>query len=310
MSLERLLPPVPDGFEVARGARGVVWARADAAGALARAGFGPDGTCSEEALPDADESGREPLGLLDLGGRSALVRRFVHGGLARRLTGRVFRDPTRAFRELRASEALRALGIPTPSVLAARAVSVRGGYELSLVVERLAGTRDVGRLFGDVRAGRAPKGALRRALVDVGRLISALHGVGFHHADLQPANVLVRSDGERGAVVLDLDRSVFMTPAGEADVPAADPVPLPEARRAANLGRLWRHVRRREERYGAVLDERDLALFLSAYGLERTRIGGFGRAVDAAADRRGALHRFGWWLERSFGRRDDARARG
>lgn len=302
------LPALPEGYGLVRAGRGALAVLEELRESVERAGFSADARFDDERLPDAEESGREALGRLSVGGRDALVRRFTHGGLARRLTGRVFRDPSRPFRELRASEALRAHGVETPRVLAARAVGVLGGFELALVTRRLAGTRDLGRLLGDVRAGRAPKAVLRRALVDAARLVAELHAIGFVHADLQPANLLVREDGPRGAIAIDLDRSYFVTTGGASDVSGSPPRPLDRARAEANLARLWRHVRRREQEYGAVLRPADLALFLSRYGVPRGELAAAMARIDAGADRRGALHRIGWWLERAFGRREDARA--
>ncbi|MEM6569278.1 MAG: lipopolysaccharide kinase InaA family protein [Planctomycetota bacterium] len=304
MTIASRLPALPDGFVLEAGARGVLACRPDDVEALAAAGFSPDGLrrgADGNELQDAEESGKEPLGRLEVGGRACLARRFRHGGLARVLTGRRFRDPARPFQELVLSERLAALGVPTPRVVAARAVSVRPyGFELTLVTERVPGTVDVGRLLGDVRRGSAGRARLRRALAFSGRLVRALHDAGFVHADLQPANVLVAEDeGDDRAWILDLDRSRF-----EGDGP------LEPAARARNLGRLWRHVRRRERDYGAVLTGADHARFLRAYGARGSALRDLAAAIDRAADARGGLHRVGWWLERRFGHGHDARARG
>lgn len=293
------LGPLPADFVLVEGRRGALACRAADRDELLAAGFTADGRRSDERLPDAEESGREPLGRLRIGATDALVRRFTHGGLARAVTGRRFSDPSRPFEELRLSERLRAEGVPTPRVIAARAVRAAApGFELTLVVERLEGTVDVGRLMGDVRSGRTPKSTLRRAIADAGELVGRLHRLGFLHADLQPANVLVRRDGPRGAIALDLDRSRF-----------ASDGPLPQGLAVKNLARLWRHVRRREQRYGAVLTPGDLALFLARYGAPREGLAALAESIDAGADRGGLGHRIGWWLESRFGRREDARAR-
>ena len=293
------LGPLPADFVFVEGERGALACRGSDREALLRAGFTPDGRRDDERLADAEESGREPLGRLVVDGTEALVRRFTHGGLARAVTGRRFKDPARPFEELRLSERLRALGIRTPRVIAARAVRAAGpGFELSLVIERLDGTIDIGRLMGDVRAGRTPKGALRRAVADAGALVGSLHGAGFLHADLQPANLLVARAGARGATALDLDRSRF-----------ASQGPLPADLAVANIARLWRHVRRREQRYGAVLTSGDRALFLASYGAARGDITGLAARIDRGADRAGLAHRLGWWLESRVGRGEDARAR-
>lgn len=314
------LGPLPPGFDWVQGTRGVILCRAGYAGALEQAGFQADAHFSGESLPEADEFGKEPLAKIRLVGPvggpaplDALVRRFSHGGLARALTGRRFKDPARPFEELRLSEALRQASIPTPRVIAARAVRHGlGGYELALVTERLPGKVDVGMLVGQVRRGDAPRAHLRRALVQSARLIAAMHDAGFRHADLQPANLLVPTGGggaarrgleASGAAVLDLDRSEFLPD-------EASPNALPEATRWRNLGRLWRHVHRREQKYGAVLSPADLALFLRAYGVPGDRLARASSQVQAAATSNAILHRAGWWLDALLGRSQDRRATG
>lgn len=287
------------------GERGVLWCRTDLQGAFDEAGFGPDGRNEEESLPDADEWGKEPLGRLALrvtgedgdGGRAveALVRRFRHGGLAQVVTGRRFWDRRRPFVELRLSERLRELNIPTVSVLAARAVRARMfGYELALVTRRLPSAVDCGHLLGGVRRGDVERGELRAALRSAGQLVGAMHRIGFEHADLQPANILLASGR---AHVLDLDRSRFHGSG-----------PLVEERATRNLARLWRHVARREREFGKVLEDVDLALFLRSYGVERKELERRMRAIDRASQTAAGWHRTGWWLARVAGRKVDRRA--
>ncbi len=311
------LGPVPPGFEWVRGVRGVILCRAGHGVLLEQAGFRVDAHFSGESLPDADESGKEPLAKLRLevdgssGPLDCLVRRFSHGGLARAFTGRRFKDPKRPFEELRLSEALRRASIPTPRVLAARAVRHGlGGYELALVTERLDSKVDIGILIGRVRRGEAPQKDLRRAVVQSARLIAAMHEAGFRHSDLQPANLLVPAGGlgkarrgleSSGAAVLDLDRSEFVPD-------DLDPQPLAESTRWKNLGRLWRHVHRREQKYGAVFSSCDLALFLQAYGVPRDQLPRVAAQVQSAAASKALLHRAGWMLDGLLGRGQDARA--
>ena len=316
------LRPAPPGFEFVQGVRGVILCPVGYGEPLEKAGFQVDARHAGETLPDAAESGKEPLAKLSLQvqrpeGSSepetidCLVRRFSHGGLARALTGRRFKDPARPFEELRLSLALRAASIPTPRVIAARAVrSSVSGFELALVTERLPSKVDLGRLIGHVRRGQAPRNHLRRALVQTARLIAALHAIGFRHSDLQPANLLVPANGggsakrgleSSGASVLDLDRSEFVSG-------AASPAPLPEAARLENLGRLWRHVRRREEKYGAVFTPKDLALFLRAYGFPKDQVQTVAAGIERAASKGSALHRAGWMFDALLGRGEDARA--
>lgn len=293
------LPELPPGYEFVRGRRGIIGCRAADMEGLLAAGFQPDGTRKSESLPDAAEAGREPLGLLEVNGTACLARRFTHGGLARALTGARFKDPARPFAELLLSERLRSLGIRTPRVVAARAVrSSPVGYELTLVTERAPGVQDLGWLLGEVRRGGAPARRLQRALGAVGELIGELHRVGFVHADLQPANLLVDAkDPGAPAATIDLDRSRFV---GDG--------PLTAVLAQANLGRLWRHVARREREHGAVLSRTDRLRFLVAYGVPRAELAAFSAAVEAAAKSKGLGHRLGWWLETRLGRGLDRRA--
>ena len=293
------LPELPTEFEWVRGRRGISGCRAADVEGLSAAGFEPDGTRASERLPDAEEAGREPLGLIQVHGASCLARRFTHGGLARAVTGARFKDPARPFHELLLSERLRSLGIRTPRVVAARAVRVRpAGYELTLVTERMAGVQDMGWLLGEVRRGQAPASQLKLALRASGELIGDLHRVGFIHADLQPANLLLELEKpESPAAAIDLDRSRFESEG-----------PLTRALAENNLGRLWRHVARREREHGAVLSRADQVRFLLSYGVPRAELGAWGAAIEAAAQSKGLGHRLGWWLEKRVGRRVDRRA--
>ena len=84
--------------------------------------------------------------------------------------------------------------------------------------------------------------------------------------------------------------------------------PLPLALAQKNLGRLWRHVAKRERDHGAVLSRTDRLRFLLSYGVPRDELSQFAAAVEAAAELEGLGHRFGWWLERRLGRGVDHRA--
>jgi hypothetical protein len=171
------------------------------------------------------------------------------------------------------------------------------GFELTLVTERIPGAMDLGHLLGAVRRGERRAGDLRRAIDAAGRLVRRLHDAGCVHADLQPANILHMESRWEEAWILDLDRSRLLGEGG-----------LPEATRVRNLGRLWRHVVRREREYGPVVGWRGALRFLRAYGVDRAERRRFMGAVERSADDRGPLHRFGWWLERTFGRSVDSRA--
>lgn len=227
-------------------------------------------------------------------GGALLVRRFQHGGLLRGLTGGRYLGPQRPFRELLLSEELRAAGFLTPRVVAARARRLAGfGWELELLTERVLGTRDLGFALSEARAGRLPAGERRALLVAAGELVARMHGVGFLHADLQPANILAEpwlgNDAPVRLWLLDLDLSSWAAP-------------LSEAERLTNLGRLWRHVERRERSLGPALSRADKARFLRAYDALRWRE--LGQRLESSRGRGAALHQLGHWLD---GRRRMAR---
>jgi hypothetical protein len=308
----------PLGFEERRGARGVVWLRADLADALAAAGLRPDATLE---LAEAEVGGRVPLRAVEVAGRAVLVREFTHGGLAGRALGavprlglaRTFRDARRPFVELALAERLAAVGVPVPEVVCARATRGPCGWRLSLATLRIGvpgphPTRDLGEWIGQKRLGSVAPRAAERLARAAGRLVARLHEVGFLHADLQPANLLVVGDPNTElprVVALDLDRSRFL--------PGLD-----TAARHRNLARLWRHVRRREELYGAAVSRTDRARFLRAWARE-TRRGAkpaaarelwraAWRAIEGLERRGRGMHRLGWSVGRLFGGSADTRA--
>lgn len=289
--LEARIGALPPNFVLRRGRGSWLAARRDLLPALEAFGFGPD---TDGPLVESDVAGRRPLAALEWGGERLLVRRFTHGGLARWLTGRRYLRAARPFEELLLSEALRARGVATPEVVAARARPMLPfGWRLDLVTRRVPGAVDLGEVLARARRGdvRAPE--LRRALAAAGRAVRALHAAGLEHADLNANNLLVPVAGEGGpAWVLDLDRSRLRAQ-------------LPLAARRANLARLLRHVERRERRHGPVLSRADHLRFLRAYAGAEWRAEW--RAVRARVDRWAWLHRLGSGLERLLGRSHDPR---
>jgi 3-deoxy-D-manno-octulosonic acid kinase len=269
-----ILSRLPADFAVREGTDGVLVARADLADAFERAGFGPDGRFD---LPASTMSGRRPLGELELGSTSYLVRRFVHGGLLRWLTGSRYLDAERPFRELLVAAELVERGIPTPLVVAARAQRASGGgWRLDVVTPRVWGTMDVGEALERVRRGEVGRRACAALFSAVGALVRRLHDAGLAHADLQPRNVLVNRGALTGTRpelwIVDLDRS-FLVPE------------LTDAERQTNLRRLLRAILRRESRGSPFLRPPDFARFLRGYDPERARWKDDWRAIAAARAR-------------------------
>jgi len=283
MGLAAVLATLPAGHVVLRDRRGVLVVAQEAAEEFARQGFTLAG---DERLPTSDLAGRRALHELALGAERCVVRRFHHGGLLRFLGPELFLSPARPVQELVLAERLRAHGLPTPRVLAARALRAGPGWRLALVSARAPG-RDGGAELERWRRGELAPGAGRRLAAAAGELVARLHRAGFLHADLHPRNLLVGPDG--ALAVLDLDKGRFW------------PV-LDARRRRDNLRRLYRSVRRREERGGPFLARGDHLAFLRAYA--RT-LGSDWRADWRAIVRRdrlfAPLHRLGWWLEARLG---------
>lgn len=141
-----------------------------------------------------------------LGPARAAVRRYRRGGWMRPLGDRYLDRGTRPFRELGASEALRAAGVPTPRVLAAIAAPARIGYRAEIAVEWLEPGHDLEPLL---RPGAYPAPIRTVALRAAGRAMGLAHRAGLDHADLQYRNLFVRPlpDGGWEGFLLDLDRA-------------------------------------------------------------------------------------------------------
>lgn len=139
------------------------------------------------------------------------VRHYRRGGAMAPLLGDRYPavGPSRPLRELRASEAARARGIPTPAVMAG-AVYPAGAFERAdLVTELVPGGTDLRAALFDsgvdgaaARDGPDPEAALEAT----GRLIRLLERRGVYHPDLNAANVLLTSADGTEAWLLDLDR--------------------------------------------------------------------------------------------------------
>lgn len=287
MRLRAVLAALPPGYELLQGRRGWLACERGARATLLAAGFGPDGG---EVLRPSDLAGRGPLGAIEAGEERWIVRRFLHGGLLRGLGERLFLAPARPFRELALAHALRASGLPTARVVAARCVRAAPfGWCLALVSARIEGGTNATEVLERLRQGALTAPERRRFLATLGTLVGRLHAARFLHADLTTNNLLVSGD-LASAWVLDLDRgrvrSALSAPA-----------------RLDNLRRLYRFVQRREARTRPALSRADHARFLLAYGQALGQGGGW-RADWRAILRRdrlhGPAHRLGWWLEELF----------
>lgn len=183
-----------------------------------------------------------------------LVRHYRRGGAVAPLLGdRYLRLGTpRPFRELAASEAVRARGVATPRVVAATVHPAGPFYRGDLVTEYVEDARDLAELlFRDDE----PDAHRLRVVRAAGALVAELTAAGVRHRDLNAKNVLLAGEGAAlRTLVLDLDRCRLAAP---------DPRASPEAM----LERLLRSLAGFEEETGRELDagERE-ALIRAARG--------------------------------------------
>jgi 3-deoxy-D-manno-octulosonic acid kinase len=142
-----------------------------------------------------------------LAGRSTLriiepdmvVRRLMHGGLLRHVTGWRFVSPRRTLRELEVSLHLASHGVPTPEILAVR-VQRQGWFHRIDVITRLV--PDSVDLLTFLENPRPECGDIMQG---AGALIRRMHDLGVYHADLHIKNILRDSGG--GLWLLDLDKA-------------------------------------------------------------------------------------------------------
>jgi 3-deoxy-D-manno-octulosonic acid kinase len=191
------------------------------------------------------EGGRGGAWFVDAGARALVLRRYLRGGLAARLShdGYAWRGESRvrSFAEYRLLRTLRQHGLAVPAPHAACYWRRGRLYRAAILVERIAGARSLAEL-ASAQGSAAPWAA-------TGRLIADFHRAGLDHADLNAHNVLF--DGGGAGWLIDLDRGRLRRPA--------------RSWRERNLARLLRSLRKlRGERAVADVDA-DFARLRIAY---------------------------------------------
>lgn len=192
-----------------------------------------------------DGSGRGGAWFVEEGGRALVLRRYLRGGFAARLSrdGYAWRGEShvRSFAEYRLLRELRQRGLAVPAPHAACYWKRGRTYRAAILVERIAGARNLAELAVE-RGSAAP-------WAETGRLIAAFHHAGLDHADLNAHNVLF--DGGGAGWLIDLDRGRLRR--------------LARGWREKNLARLLRSLRKlRGERAVADVDA-DFARLRLAY---------------------------------------------
>jgi lipopolysaccharide kinase (Kdo/WaaP) family protein len=196
---------IPPGFIKlvdARGCRLIL--RSDQEGVLS-AGSWQDAAMGRDST---GLHGRGPLRRVKLpNGEVALLRRYHHGGLFRRLTGGMFFTwPPRPFRELMITEELRRRGIPTVEVYGACVEPVWGPfYGGWLATRAIPGAQD---FWAALKSGFVRDADEERCLHAVARSVRAMHREGIYHADLNLKNILLCLDNRNvSAYIIDFDKA-------------------------------------------------------------------------------------------------------
>ena len=219
-------------------------------------------TLHESARGSAERvlEGRGPVYVMPAtvsGGARWAVRRYRRGGWLRSLDDRYLIGGTpRPFRELAASEAVRARRVPTPVVVCAAVYRNGMFYRGDLVTEYVADSRDLASvMFPDAADACGSDEAIRvAALVATGRLLRQMAAAGVRHRDVNAKNVLLHGDpADPGALLLDLDRCVVDDPPRPAPV---EPV----------YRRLLRSLAKWEARTGRRLSDEETAALESSVG--------------------------------------------
>lgn len=136
-----------------------------------------------------------------------ILRPYQRGGLVSRFNQtRYLGLRPRPFRELRASEALRAAGVPTPDVLAAAVLwDAPGCYRGAVATREVPGAINLWHYLQ--MAASADRGP---ACVAAAAVTRQMHEAGAIHPDLNLQNYLVRRTAAGlDAAVIDLDRVRF-----------------------------------------------------------------------------------------------------
>lgn len=143
-----------------------------------------------------------------------VVRHYLRGGAVAALLRDRYLDigTSRPERELEASSAARARGLPTPAVVAGASYAAGAmRYTADLVTELVPDSMDLARVLFEAEGGPADDGSAvpsrGDALRATGALLVRAATAGVRHADLNARNVVLRH-GDDGveAYLVDLDR--------------------------------------------------------------------------------------------------------
>jgi 3-deoxy-D-manno-octulosonic acid kinase len=154
-----------------------------------------------------ETSGRGSVFVVDHGAQRWVLRHYQRGGLVAKLIEDHYLwlgiERTRAFREWRLLERLRAAALPVPKPIAARVRRSGFSYTADIITGYLPDTRTLSSFLTD---GCAPPGCW----TSIGRMIKAIHAHGVDHPDLTAHNILLDSSG--AVFLVDFDNAAIKAP--------------------------------------------------------------------------------------------------
>jgi 3-deoxy-D-manno-octulosonic acid kinase len=168
--------------------------------------FAPDYWRGQNAL-HVQAGGRGGVAIIATPAGECVLRHYRRGGLVASLMGDRYlwmgADRTRPFTEFRLLGEIARLGLPGPSVVAARYCRHGVFYTADLITRRIEGAKTLAECLA--------LGQLDDKLAEeVGALVARFHRVGIWHADLNAHNVLVTADE---LFLIDFDRGQQRRPA-------------------------------------------------------------------------------------------------
>ena len=141
----------------------------------------------EQQAVTGQSSGRNTVWFVRQHQQEWVMRHYYRGGLVGKLlTDWFWPQPvasSRAMAEFTMLRQMRALDLPVPTAIAARMVKRGFGYSADIIIERIAGSRD---LFGYLQ--QQPLAIAQWQ--ELGQLIARFHRAGVYHSDLNCHNIL------------------------------------------------------------------------------------------------------------------------
>ena len=146
-------------------------------------------------------AGRGAAHFLHFGGRDMVLRPYLRGGLARKISRDLFLytgfEHTRSMREFALTNWMHAQGLPVPRAVAAQVTQVGPLYRAAIVTERIPDARP---MEDHLRAGPINADLWHR----VGKTVRRMHDAGVYHSDLNRRNILI--DGNADVWLIDFDK--------------------------------------------------------------------------------------------------------